>query len=86
MDILDSMQQILGKGRYFLRILKHRKGGTVVPPCDFHPLSPETPLNTGAPTIILSGARPPPRATRVRMQQEISPRENYSGNTPAAKR
>ena len=86
MDILDSMQKILGKGRYFLRISEHRKGGTVVPPCDFHPLSPETPLNTGAPTIILSGARPPPRATRVRMQREISPRENYSGNTPAAKK
>lgn len=75
MDILDCMHKILGKGRYFLRISEHKKGGTVVPPCDFHPLSLETPLNTGAPTIILSGARPPPRATRVRMQPRKIPSE-----------
>lgn len=55
-----------------------RKGGTVVPPCDFHPLSLETPLNTGAPTIILSGARPPPRAARVRMQPIMMLREEYN--------
>lgn len=68
MDILYSMRKPVGKGRNFLRISERKKGGTVVPPCDFHPLSLETPLNTGAPTIILSGARPPPRAARVRMQ------------------
>lgn len=76
MDILNSMRKTVGKGRYFLRISEHKKGGTVVPPCDFHPLSPETPLNTGAPTIILSGARPPPRAARVRMQPSNVLRES----------
>lgn len=68
MDILYSMRKSIGKGRNFLMIRNPRKGGTVVPPCDFHTISTETPINTGAPAIILSGARPPPRDTRVGMQ------------------
>lgn len=39
--------------RRYTRILKvlerSDKGGTVVPPCDFQPQSPENPLNKGVP-------------------------------------
>lgn len=64
---LSGMQSIHGKGGNFLMNCDPRKGGTVVPPCDFHPISLKNPLNTRVPEVILSGTRPPPRATRVGM-------------------
>lgn len=66
--LLTHMQKMHWKERDFLTLADPQKGGTVVPPCDFHPLSLRTPVNTGDVGLILSGARPPPRASRVRMQ------------------
>lgn len=65
--LLTHMQKIHWKERDFLTLADPQKGGTVVPPCDFHPISLRTPVNTGVPEEILSGVRPPPRASRVRM-------------------
>lgn len=73
--LLTHMQKIHWKERDFLRICDPQKGGTVVPPRDFHPISHRTPVNTGVPEEILSGARPPPRATRVRLQRLMMQRE-----------
>lgn len=61
MVLLTHMQKIHWKGGDFLMQADPQKGGTVVPPCDFHPISLRTPVNTGVPEEILSGARPPPR-------------------------
>lgn len=66
--LLTHMQKIHRKERDLLTLTDPQKGGTVVPPCDFHPISLRTPVNTGDVGLILSGARPPPRAARVRMQ------------------
>ena len=61
MVLLTHMQKIHWKERDFLTLADPQKGGTVVPPCDFHTLSLRTPVNTGVLGLILSGARPPPR-------------------------
>lgn len=71
MVLLTHMQKMHRKERDFLRLADPQKGGTVVPPCDFHPLSLRTPVNTGDVGLILSGARPPPHASRVRMQAPV---------------
>lgn len=65
--LLTHMQKIHRKERDFLTLADPQKGGTVVPPCDFHPISLKTPVNTRDMGLILSGARPPPHAIRVRM-------------------
>lgn len=67
MVLLTHMQKTHRKERNLLTMVDPQKGGTVVPPCDFHPISLKTPVNTGVTEDILSGARPPPRATRVRI-------------------
>lgn len=67
MVLLTHMQKFHWKERDFLTLADPQKGGTVVPPRDFHPLSLKTPVNTRDIGLILSGARPSPRATRVRV-------------------
>lgn len=61
----------------FLMILEHKKGGTVVPPCDFQPIYLKTPLNKGTPRDFPSGARPPARAARSRAQPHPVEIESY---------
>lgn len=49
---MDRVYGVRGLRRYayILTVLERSdKGGTVVPPCDFHPQVPESPLNKGIP-------------------------------------
>lgn len=69
MVLLTHMQKVHRKERNLLTLVGPQKGGTVVPPCDFHPISLKTPVNTGVTEDILSGARPPPRDARVRLSR-----------------
>lgn len=49
---MDRVYGVRGLRRYasiLTRLERSDIGGTVVPPCDFHPQSPESPLNKGVP-------------------------------------
>ena len=49
MDLLNGVRRLRRYARILTVLERSDKGGTVVPPCDFHPQVPESPLNKEIP-------------------------------------